>query len=156
MRPTAQRLMLHFATAREPINRATEPSAGGHPPSLQKQSWASGVHASGPAQGIWGLGECKIAASAVAQKPVNRATEPSAGGHPPSLQSRAGRQASTHPGQRQVSRVMPQVFAQATFSCGEQHLPGKCIVKESLASRCRKNKQRLDMNRLCEGPTKAS
>ena len=112
MRPTAQRLMLHFATAREPINRATEPSAGGHPPSLQKQSWASGVHTSGSAQGIWGPGECTLQQALWHRRSSTLSRQREAIHR--ACRRRAGRQASSHPGQHRVSGVRARRTAQAT------------------------------------------
>ena len=91
----------------DPVSRATVLSAGGYPPCLA-QSKASSVHTSGTAQGIRKGATIKrlLLQFATARIPINRATEPSTGGHPPSLQSRAGRQASTHPGQRRVSGAL--------------------------------------------------
>ena len=114
MRPTAQRLMLHFATAREPINRATEPSAGGHPPSLQKQSWASGVHTSGSAQGIWGPGECTLQQALWHRRSSTLQLSRQREAIHRACRRRAGRQASSHPGQHRVSGVRARRTAQAT------------------------------------------
>ena len=107
------------AVAPKIVNVATEPSAGGHPPSLQTQSWASSVIASGPAQGIRGPCEEDCPShSFFGRQPL----------WPPQPCIHrirticTERQASAHPGQHMVPGAMPRRKAQATPAKQQQAL----------------------------------